>query len=194
VGESVLTLITTNVSAGVNVSAGYALFYTGGSGFYSTVSFEAGAINTTNTTNGTFTSYSYGAYTTNYTGTDGLDYLYLQIYPYSGQGTVTGNYELRFSCPTITACGNTLNTAVANCQYTDWHWLDAGTSSRNITLTYSLASGFNATPKLTIKDENNNTIVNAVTVSAGTNQTYTFSFTYNGYRYIKILFYDDYSC
>jgi hypothetical protein len=193
IGESTLTLITSNVSGGDIYASVYFGQYNTTYNQYVFLGSPEASIFTGNITNTTVTSVSNGIRTADYTGTDGLDYILLNIGANTGS-TRTGNYELRFSCPTITTCGNTLTTAVGNCMAEDWHWMDAGTSSRNITLTYSLASGFNATPKLTIKDENNNVIVNAATVSAGSNQTYTFSFTYNGYRYIKILFYDDYSC
>lgn len=193
VGNSTLTLITSSVTGG---TLGVQVLF----GQYSTLfnqyiflgSLETG-IYASGITNTTLTSTSNGVRAADYTNTDTLDYIIFYIQN-NGGSSVTGNYEIRFSCPTIPSCGNTLTTAVGNCQVEDWHWLDAGTSSRNITLTYSLASGFNATPKLTIKDQNNNTIVNAATVSAGSNQTYTFYFNYTGYQYIKILFFDDYSC
>ena len=192
VGNSTITLITSSVTGGTIASAQVVFGqYSNTYNQYVFLNSLDPALYETSITNTTATSESIGIRAADYTGTDTIDYIifYLQT-----NGSVTGNYEIRFSCPTIPTCGNTLTTAVGGCQAEDWNWLDAGTSSRNITLTYSLASGFNTTPKLTIKDENNNTIVNAATVSAGSNQTYTFYFTYSGYRYIKVLFYDDASC
>lgn len=195
VGNSTLTLITSSVTGGTlaNVQVLFGQYNTSFNQYVFLGSLDT-SVYATGITNTTVTSLSNGIRAADYTNTDTIDYIIFYLQAGSGGSSVTGNYEIRFSCPTIPSCGNTLTTAVGNCQVEDWHWLDAGTSSRNITLTYSLASGFNATPKLTIKDQNNNTIVNAATVSAGSNQTYTFYFNYTGYQYIKILFFDDYSC
>jgi hypothetical protein len=195
IGESVITFITTNVTGGsIYASVLPEKYYLGTINDYSGyASYEGGSIYTGTFTNATYTSNSFGVLATDYTGTDGLDYIGLYLSGVNGTA-ITGNYEIRFSCPTITTCGNTLNSGVGNCGAQDWHWLDAGTSSRNITLTYSLGTGWNTSVKLLIKDQNNNVIVNNATVSTGSNQTYTFSFTYTGYRYIKILFWEDYAC
>lgn len=194
VGESTITLTTSNVTGGtINAQAYFSQYSTTYNSYIYLNSPEAG-LYAPGITNATASSASVGSRAADYGGTDGLDYISLYINFDTG-GTRTGDYALTFSCPSIPSCGNTLTSVVGNCQYTDWHWLDAGTTSRNITLTYSIGSGFNnANPRLYIKDENNNTIVNGVYVTGGSNQTYTFYFTYTGYRYIKILFYDEYAC
>lgn len=193
IGESSITLILSSLTNNSNctVYCGFGLYSTGSNSYYANG--FGGGIYLTNPTNGTYNSYGTGALTFDLTGTDGIYYIFLEVHNYSGS-TFTGNAEIRFSCPTITSCGNSYTTFADNCMYESWHWMDAGTTSRNITLTYSL-SGFNSTNALLyIKDDDDNVVVNGASVPQGTNQTYTFYFNYVGFRYLKIMFYDNYSC
>lgn len=195
IGESSITLILSSLSNSTNcaVYCGFGAYYLSTNDFY-TFSY-GGTISLSDPSNGTYTSYGTGALTHDWTGTDGIYYIILQVYNGSAS-TFSGNAEIRFSCPTITSCGNSYTTFADNCgnNGSNWHWMDAGTTSRNITLTYSL-SGFNNTnATLYIKDDDDNVVVNGATVSQGTNQTYTFYFNYVGFRYLKIMFYDSYSC
>lgn len=191
VGESTISLILSNVSGGtVDLVANFAIYYPA-FGYFDY--WYEGAAYGSNVSSGTFTSAGNGVLTEDMTDTDGIRYIHLSIVPHTNT-VVTGNVEIRFSCPTVTTCGNSYTTFAQNCQGQSWHWMDAGTSSRNITLTYTLGGDFHYGAVLTIIDEDDNVIVNGASVSLGTNQTYTFYFTYQGWRNIKILFYDNYSC
>lgn len=193
VGESYITAILSGVTGGnINFDAGFAYYYPSYNNYLEDwLTATAG----TNVSSGTFISDGNGIVPESLTSTDGVRYLFLRVYTAAPNTTVSGTFELRFSCPTITTCGNTYNTYTYDCQYNVWHWMDAGTSSRTITLTYSIGSAWiHGGAQIYIKDENDNVVVNGASITVGSNQTYSFSFTYQGYRYIKIMFYDPTAC
>lgn len=160
-----------------------------------------GEYNLTNAGTGSYTSQSIGTTTS----TNGFIVCYISIGGYSNQ-TVSGQIRFSCTCPTTAACGsgNAITVTQQDCfctnliyapdfeagSYTFYGtsaWFEVGTSNRSVTVTYSVtnpAQG-SALAYLYVIDGANNTIVNGVNVTFGTNQTYTFSFTYNGSAYIR---------
>ena len=119
---------------------------------------------------------------------------------------LAGQIRFSFTCPSLALCGssNAITTYTDECFCGDISgagefqgqnyprtgvgiWCEVGTSNRSVTITYtaSTPSGLAGPPVLYVKDGAGNVLVNGVNVTWGTNQTYTFSFTYTTSPYIR---------
>jgi hypothetical protein len=164
---------------------------------------------------GNYTStYGQAIYDDPYIGTtytSGFVYILCQLSGASG-GANSGTFKVSVTCPVIQTCGASVSVSTADCfcsnlfgfpsgvdfsgSYTPYGvsaWFDAGTTSRTITLTYTAISpGAGSTLSLTIKNGAGTTIVNNASVSFGSSQTYSFTYTYSTNQYLYVRF--DTSC
>ena len=156
-----------------------------------------------NKTTGSYTLTSMG---TN-TSTSGYIVFYIEIGSTLLTGvTVTGQIRFSMTCPSMAICGssNAVSVVSEECFCGDVSgtgdfagqsyprtgvgiWFEVGTSNRSVTITYTAPnpSGLAGPPVLYVKDGAGNVLVNGVNVTWGTNQTYTFSFTYTTSPYIR---------
>lgn len=121
---------------------------------------------------GTYTFEEVGVYTT------GVVRYQVDIYTHNG-GTVTGSIRMRLICPTTLSCGNTLTGIVPYCGGTYYHWIDLGTTSRTVTVTYTAVypGGGNLTTSVNYAGSN---LTLSGSTGWGTNNTFSFTYTYNG--------------
>lgn len=131
------------------------------------------------------------------TPASGFIYILCYISGSSSQAN-SGTFKVSVTCPDIKACDTGISLSIEQCMCGDIGWLQtadftgvftvkgsaawfaAGTSTRTVTLTYSVTQpDINAILYLTVRDGSGTTIVNAASVSWGSNQTYAFTFTYS---------------
>ena len=101
------------------------------------------------------------------------------IYFSSGVAAANVSYSLKLNCPTTTSCGTTKNGVGPYCGGTIYHWLNLGTTSRTITVTYSTSNSGGGAQSIAVNYAGTNLTLSGST-NYGTNQTFTFNYTYNG--------------
>lgn len=121
---------------------------------------------------GTYTFDKVGVYST------GPVIYQVSIQPYS-YGTVTGTIRMRVSCPAALSCGTTLTGVVPYCGGTYYSWIDLGTTSRTVTVTYTAVYPGGGNLTTTVNYAGSNQTLTGST-GWGTNNTFTFPYTYNG--------------
>lgn len=100
----------------------------------------------------------------------------------STPATVTFSFKL--NCPTTLGCNTTMTTVIPYCGCGGsriYHWVDLGTTSRTVTVTYTTPSIGNGggTQTIEVNYAGSNLTLTGST-GYGTSQTFSFSYTYNG--------------
>lgn len=100
----------------------------------------------------------------------------------SGVAAANFTYRLKLNCPTTLACGTSMTTVTPYCGCggdTIYHWLDLGTTSRTISVTFTTGGSGGGTQTIEVNYAGSNLTLSGNT-GYGTNQTFTFNYTYNG--------------
>lgn len=96
--------------------------------------------------------------------------------------SATVTWRLKLNCPTTLGCNTSMTTVIPYCGCGGsriYHWVDLGTTSRTVNVTYSTPGTGGGTQTIEVNYAGTNLTITGST-GYGSNLTFSFPYTYNG--------------